>query len=317
MNPTFARLQHCIRQGIDDHRLHYSLLRFQQSATTEDANALAAWLLTQDSAYWSHCAEALALVTDPDLQEAYFKSCTSAHRLLDADEDTPLLEVFGRWGLAEAAPLLRHYALWSEDYYEAKYAALGWAQGRYPISPEDWARIESLMALPVIPEYIPLLYSLQSEDAQKSSFERLQQLGDFISSSNLKGIVLAFGNAGAAGRPYLLHAMQRPSWEAFDAGSGPLHEVYRAIVWQRWPLETLLADLCTPEATRSHALYVWYHLLLYGVRQAAQPFQSWERLEAAAFMPHAPEIPLREWSEAAEYEVLYDLSQLAIQVKCI
>lgn len=280
---------------------------------------MAAWLLTQDSQYWVMCAELLQLVTDTDLQQAYFKSCTSAHRLLDPDEDAPLLEVFGSWKIDEAAPLLRHYALWSEDHHEMKYATLGWVLGGFPVSEADWARAEELMALPLMPDYVPLLFALKPATEWPAVLERFKALGDHISSSSLAGIVLAFGRMGAQARPYLLHAMKSPEWEAYDAGSGPLRAMYLATVWQQWPLESILDDLQHLDAAteRGTALFTWYHLLLLGVREVAQPFQSWEKLETEAFVPWETRLPLREWSQEYDYDVLYDMARLAIQVKCI
>ena len=181
---------------------------------TEDGEAVGEYLLEHQGNY--HLDELYKVVLklgNADLARKFFQSAVTDGELKEGF-DLEVLEIFGKFQLEEARPLLVQYALGEPDYYRSLHAVRGLLN--YDCEDlQDRIRtsIESIYNKSLYNELVPALVCKLQDRTEV--LERLYVTGtEYCSTDSNAGILLGFSLCGVQGLPYFKKAIFNPAWEA-------------------------------------------------------------------------------------------------------
>lgn len=186
----------------------------EEKGGPEDGEAVGEYLLEhQDIISLSALYDVVLKWGSVELAQKFFQRAVSEGKFKEG-YDLEVLEVFGRFQLEKARPLLVEHALGEPDYYKNLHAVRGLLNYNCD-DLQDRIReaIESVYNKGLFNELLPALVCKLHDRAEV--LERLYETGrQYCSTDCNAGIFLGFSLCGEQGLPYFKKAMFEPFWEA-------------------------------------------------------------------------------------------------------
>ena len=199
--------------------LHWEMISpyanvIEEKGGPEDGEAVGEYLLEHQGNFnLSELYDVVLKWGSAELAQKFFQMSVSEGKLKEG-YDLEVMQVFGRFQLEEARPLLVEHALGESDYYANLHAVRGLLNYNCDdLQDKIRGAIENVYKKGLFNELLPALVSKLHD--REDVLERLFITGNEYCSSDCNGgIFLGFSLCGEQGLSYFKKAMFEPFWEA-------------------------------------------------------------------------------------------------------